>query len=42
MNKYSGLLLWLILNILVVILMDVALFYQGTPAIEKCLFYKNY
>lgn len=41
MNKYSGLLLWLILNILVVILMDVALFYQGTPAMKNASFTKK-
>lgn len=41
MNKYNGLLLWLILNILVVILMDVALFYQGTPAMKNASFAKK-
>ena len=41
MNKISGILLWLVLNILVVILMDIALFYQGTPAMKNATFTKK-
>ena len=41
MNKYTGIFLWFVMNIIVVILMDVALFYQGTPAMKDATFTKK-
>ena len=41
MNKYEGIGLWLVMNLFIVALMDIALFYQGTPAMKHATFTKK-
>ena len=41
MNKLEGISLWIILNLITVALMDIALFYQGTPAMKDATITKK-
>jgi len=41
MNKLEGISLWIVLNLITVALMDIALFYQGTPAMKDATITKK-